>query len=298
MNDFDLIKHLRSEVGESEPDALNGARERLLTVMARTPEPRRFRLPVKLRLAGVVAVAAAAAVVIATSPAAPVKPPATGDALPPVSAQNILLVAAASAERTPLGSGAYWHVRKEKDDGGLFTESWTTRDGQRWMRPVPGRDRSVVGKAPSARFWLAPGQGELSIQDIEALPTDPEALKQRVTEMIPTAVDHHDPAFFPLLSLIAELPAPAKVRSAAFRALATVPDVQRVGTVEGGEELMVPDGDQEIRLVVDPETSRVVRANRLPTVGGGVAGANGEHFFKLTTGWTDDFPGVTERGKS
>ncbi|TDE56216.1 hypothetical protein E1295_11695 [Nonomuraea mesophila] len=83
------------------------------------------------------------------------------------------------------------------------------------------------------------------------------------------------------------------MRSAAFRALATVPEVQRVGTVEDGEELMVPDGEREIRLVVDPETSRVVRANLLPTAGGGVAGANHGHFIKLTTEWTDDFPGGT-----
>ncbi|TDC07127.1 hypothetical protein E1267_14185 [Nonomuraea longispora] len=298
MNDFDLIKKLRSEIGESEPEALDGARERLLTVMARTPARKRFRLPVALPLAGVVAATAAAAVVIATSSATPVNPPA-GDTPPPLSARNVLLVAADSAERTPLGSGAYWHVRKEKDDSGrLFTESWTTRDGQRWTRPVPGRDRSAVSKAPSAGYYLAPGQGELSVKDIEALPTDPEALKQQVTEMVPEAVDHRDPAFFPLLSLIAEMPAPAKVRSAAFRALATVPDVQRVGTVEGGEELMVRGGDREIRLVVDPETSRVVRANMLPTVSGGVAGAKWGHFIKLTTEWTDDFPGATERGTS
>ncbi|MFC5824189.1 CU044_5270 family protein [Nonomuraea insulae] len=291
MNDLELIKRLRSEVAETAPDALTGARGRLLTVMARTSAPRRSRRPLTMRVAGLAAaVAAATAVVIATGQAAaPVKPPSSaGEVLPLTSAKNILLVAAASAERTPLGSGTYWHVRRESEDGRPRGETWTTRDGRRWSRYVPGNRDGVV-KEPSADFWLGPGSTKVGFEDLEALPTDPEELKQRVVGAQQGATGELDIALLPLISLIAELPAPAEVRSAAFKALATLPGVQRLGPVEGGEELMIPDGEWEIKLVVDPRTSRVIRSNLLPTADGGVAGAN-RGFIKLTTGWTDQSP--------
>ncbi|MET9252053.1 CU044_5270 family protein [Nonomuraea sp. NPDC003709] len=297
MNDLELIKQLRSEVAETNPDALTGARGRLLAVMARTAAPRRSRRPLTVRVTGLAAaaLAAAAAVVIATGQAAaPVKPPASaGEVLPLTSARNVLLVAAESAERTPQGSGTYWHIKRESADGRHFWgESWTTRDGQRWSRGEPGNGPGVV-KEPSGTFWLGPADSgtEVSMEDLEALPTDPEALRQKVTAMQKGGpVGEHDIALLPLASLIAELPAPADVRSAAFRALAELPGVQRLGAVEGGEELMIQGGKHESKLVVDPETSQVIRTSWLPTATGGLTGTNRGLFIKLTTGWTDELP--------
>ncbi|MFG1683827.1 CU044_5270 family protein [Nonomuraea sp. NPDC049269] len=296
MNDLELIKQLRSEVAETEPDALTGARGRLLAVMARTAAPRRSRRPLTVRVTGLAAAAVAAtvAVVIATGQtAAPVKPPpSAGDVLPMTSARNILLVAAASAERAPQGSGTYWHIKRESEDGRHFWgESWTTRDGQRWSRGMVDSGPGVV-KEPSGTFWLGPADGDakISMEGLEKLPTDPEALRQKVAGMQTGGpVGDYDIAFMPLVSLIAELPAPADVRSAAFRALAELPGVQRLGTVDGGEELMVVDRGREVRLVVDPATSRVIRTNRVPTADGGVAGSK-DGLIKLTTGWTDQLP--------
>ncbi|MEV6039547.1 CU044_5270 family protein [Nonomuraea sp. NPDC052116] len=295
MNDLELIRLLRSEVAETDPDALTGARGRLLAVMARTAAPRRSRRPLTVRVTGLaataVALAAAVAVMIATGQtAAPVKPlPYVREALPLTSAKNILLVAAANAEHEPQGSGTYWHIRRESEDGRPRGESWTTRDGRQWSRGMPGRGEGVV-KEPSASFWLGLGPGgEVGFQDLQALPTDPETLKQRVVKTQTDTVGELDIAFLPLVSLIAELPAPAEVRAAAFRALASLPNVQRLGAADGGEELMIPDGTWEIKLVVDPKTSRVIRTNLLPTASGGLAGAN-RGFIKLTTGWTDELP--------
>ncbi len=154
----------------------------------------------------------------------------------------------------------------------------------------PG-DRPGVVKEPSGTFWLGPaGSGaEVSMEDLEALPTDPEALRQKVTSMQQgDPADEPDVAVLPLTSLIAELPAPAEVRSAAFRALAELPGVRRLGAVGGGEELLIQSGRHERRLVVDPETSQVILTNYLPTATGGSMGTN--RFIKLTTGWTDDLP--------
>ncbi|MEZ7125070.1 hypothetical protein ACBR40_07015 [Nonomuraea sp. AD125B] len=80
------------------------------------------------------------------------------------------------------------------------------------------------------------------------------------------------------------------MRSAAFRALAELPGVRRLGAVEGGEELLIQSGRHERRLVVDPETSQVIRTNWLPTATGGSMGMNSGFFIKLTTGWTDELP--------
>ncbi|MEV5554854.1 CU044_5270 family protein [Nonomuraea wenchangensis] len=295
MNDLELIRQLRSEVAQTDPDTLTGARGHLLAAMARQPAPRRSRRLLTMRVTGLAAAVALAAttVVIVTGQAAtPVRPPVSaGDVLPLTSARNILLVAAASAERTPQGSGTYWHIKRESADGRhVWGESWTTRDGQRWSRGEPG-DGSGVVKEPSGTFWLGPaGSGaEVSMEDLEALPTDPEALRQKVTLMQQgDPADELDVAVLPLTSLIAELPAPAEVRSAAFRALAELPGVRRLGAVEGGEELLIQSGRHERRLVVDPETSQVILTNYLPTATGGSMGTN--RFIKLTTGWTDDLP--------
>ena len=297
MNDLELIRQLRSEVAETDPDTLTGARGHLLAVMARKPAPRRSRRPLTMRITGLAAAAAVAAtavVIVNGQAATPVKPPASaGDVLPLTSARNILLVAAASAERTPQGSGTYWHIKRESEDGRhVWGESWTTRDGQRWSRGEPGNGPGVV-KEPSGTFWLGPADSgaEVSMEDLEALPTDPGALRQKVTSMQKgDPADELDVAVLPLTSLIAELPAPAEVRSAAFRALAELPGVQRLGAVGGGEELLIQSGKHERRLVIDPETSQVIRTSWLPTATGGSMGTNRGLFIKLTTGWTDELP--------
>ncbi|MER5425234.1 hypothetical protein [Streptosporangium roseum] len=63
--------------------------------------------------------------------------------------------------------------------------------------------------------------------------------------------------------------------SAAFEALAATSGVKNAGPVEGGQELLIPLAvSLEIRMVVDPETARVARANILLTAEGGSAMSN------------------------
>lgn len=234
---------------------------------------------------------------LATAAAAAVAVIATGVITPagaPVSGREILLMAAASAERMPEGSGAYWHVTRQWSNPEMpREESWTGRDGRRWSKGEPGDSPDVAVTDPAPLMLKG---AEVDFEDLEKLPADPEALKARIAELPgrdgdTAASEQRGDDVLSLVALITELPAPSEVRSAAFRALATMPEVTRTGTVDDGEELLIadPDGEPEIKLVVDPDTSRVIRTNYLLADDGSVAGGP-DGFISVTTGWTDQPP--------
>ncbi|MCO5986686.1 hypothetical protein NE235_11290 [Actinoallomurus spadix] len=60
-----------------------------------------------------------------------------------------------------------------------------------------------------------------------------------------------------LTGLLAMTPAPPAVRAAAFRALASLPEVRNLGRVDGGQGLLITDNGATIKLVLDPATSRI-----------------------------------------
>ncbi|MEV6038986.1 CU044_5270 family protein [Nonomuraea sp. NPDC052116] len=247
-----------------------------------------------------VAAGAAAAVVIATGAVTNGGAPAQVIAAAPVSGKEVLLMAAVSAERMPQSSGTYWHVTATWSQSDIPPmESWTSRDGKRWTRNGPGDPPGDVVPTPVS---LALKGADVSFADLEKLPTDPEALKAWIVQRKGNPNDmsaseiQGDPTLT-LLALITELPAPAEVRSAAFRALAATPGVENTGAVEGGQALRMPDPDGEgkpIELVVDPESARVVRANLLLAGDGGVAMTDG--YITVTTDWTDELP-ETPKGR-
>lgn len=98
-----------------------------------------------------------------------------------------------------------------------------------------------------------------------------------------------------LISLVSQLPAPPKVRAAAFRAIAAYPNVESLGEVEGGQGLLIslPDGEPA-RLVVDPATGQIRRTNLFVTADGGImrAGGSGADAGSLTlvAEWTKTLP--------
>ncbi|MFI6813319.1 CU044_5270 family protein [Nonomuraea sp. NPDC050328] len=281
MNDLEEIAQM---LAEPEPSAgmVARGRGRLL---------RRARRRVSWFVPGValVAAGAAAAVVIATGV------PANDGA--PVTGKEVLLLAAVSAERTTQGSGTYWHVtRKAFTADSPPMESWTRRDGKRWTKGVPGDPVDDVIAAPAWKTLRLKG-ADIGFEDLERLPTDPEALKEWIAERKGDEKDMSaseisgDPTFT-LLALITELPTPAEVRSAAFRALAATPGVENTGAVEGGQHLRFPspDGGQDIELVVDPDQARVTRANLVIVDDGDVFWSS--NFIAVTTEWTDHLPPV------
>ncbi|SFK96037.1 hypothetical protein SAMN05216275_14339 [Streptosporangium canum] len=281
MDDLDTLATLLTKP-EPSTEAITRSRNRL---QDRTRGRARRRIGWLMPGVGLATAAAAVVAVIATGVTTP--------AGAPVSGREVLLMAAAGAERTPQGSGTYWYVRSEWSDPEIpAMESWTRRDGRRWTKGEPG---DPPGVAVPTTLPLSLKGAKVSFEDLEGLPTDPEALKAWITERKGRADDmsrseqRGDP-LFPLLSLISELPTPSEVRSAAFRALATTPGVESGGAVEGGQELLIPnpEGGQEIKLVVDPETARVTRTNYLLSGDGNVAGT--DEFISVTTNWTDQPP--------
>ena len=61
-----------------------------------------------------------------------------------------------------------------------------------------------------------------------------------------------------LISLVSQLPAPPKVRAAAFQAIASYPNVKSLGAVKGGQGLLISFGEgTPASLVVDPATSQI-----------------------------------------
>lgn len=282
MNDLEEIAAL---LAKPEPSA--GAAARSRDRLQRRTRARR-RVGWFVPGAALLAAGVAAAVVFATG--------ASTNGGAPVTGKEVLLMAAVSAERTPQGSGTYWHVTRQWSKLDIPPmESWTRRDGKRWTKGEPGDPADAVVQTGNT---LRLKGAEVSIEDLERLPTDPEALKAWIAERKGnendmSASEIQGNPTFTLLALITELPAPAEVRSAAFRALAATPGVENAGAVEGGQQLRFPDpdgGKKAIELVVDPENARVTRANLVLAGDGGVAWS--DKIISVSTEWTDQLPPV------
>lgn len=287
MNDLEEVATLLAKP-EPSAEAFARSRDRLQQKM----RAGRARRRVGWIMPGVALVVAGAAAAVVFATGAP-----TIDGAP-VTGKQVLLMAAVSAERMPQGSGTYWHVTLRLSNSDMpLRESWTRRDGKLWTKGEPGDPLDAVVPAPAWKTLSLKG-AKVSFEDLQKLPTDPEALKAWITER----KGNSDSMFlseirgnptYPLLALITELPAPAKVRSAAFRALAATPGVENAGAVEDGQQLRFPDPNgtkKSIELVVDPEKAQVTRANLVRAGDGDVLFGN--QFISVTAEWTDQLPAV------
>ncbi|MFE6611721.1 CU044_5270 family protein [Amycolatopsis sp. NPDC057786] len=293
MND---LQTLRSALAVDEPsqDVVDRSRHRLQNRIrgGRTSQRR-----TGWRIAGAgLAAAAAAAVAIAVMPAASVD----GPPVQTVSGQEILLAAATAAERSPEGSGSYWHVKVAEADGAAASsayEYWIKPDGQSWMRGAKtGGKVMPVGALTATPFSLV--AVDLTLEQLRGLPTDPAALKAWIAEALErsdartsagkfTASDREQAGFQSLISLVSTLPATPEVRATAFRAIAGYPGVENLGAVPGGQGLSLPTGE---RLVVDPETGRVNGTSVFVTRDGAVSKVANPAGVKITAEWTDTLP--------
>jgi hypothetical protein len=260
---------------------------------------------------GLTAAAAAAAVLVVSQTSAPTptthSPPA-GAARQPgrpapagtrtLSGQQVLLAAATTAQGRPDQIGTYWHVRDQfvQVDGEApdVMDRWTRRDGAAWYRSSGDPRHLVVREYGPTGFHLA--HDELTLTQLGRLPTNPAALTRwirdsftRPAHLPPAAATPggHVPAdgmieplpaelvpsetAIALATLLYEVPAPAAVRAAAFRALAAMPIVRNLGPVAGGQALRIalpppppgkytgqlPRGVDRIDLVIDPVTTMI-----------------------------------------
>ncbi|MFF5263492.1 CU044_5270 family protein [Actinomadura viridis] len=218
-----------------------------------------------------------------------------------LSGRQILLAAAGTAERAQQGSGTYWHVKTTSTAraGGARTtlESWTRRDGGVWWKGEKTGGK-VVRLTLSTPFRL--GGPEVSFAQLQKLPTEPDALKAwiaashmrnpvKTSAGRPGADMRNQLVFDGLVSLISQLPTTPKVRAAAFRAIASYPNVTSLGTVKGGQGLSFSvGGGEKARLVVDPKTSRITDTDFFVSVDGTRVTVPGG--ATITAGWTNQPP--------
>jgi hypothetical protein len=125
----------------------------------------------------------------------------------------------------------------------------------------------------------------ISFAQLQRLPTNPAALKARLTALTRSHAVLVGPAavFESLINLVTGLPAPPQVRAAAFRVLATLPIVTKAVTVNGRPGLQMSTGKfsflRYVTLVVDPATSQIQA----------VVNAEGGS-MSITAGWVNRVP--------
>ena len=201
-----------------------------------------------------------------------------------LSGRQILLDAASAAATAPAGNGTYWYVDELASGSAAktATESWYTHDGTVYTM-IP-QDKGVFLASPHAGFSI--GASSLTYQQIQRLPTSPAALTAWITRSFfhpsaqpatpggtprtlysppPRAGIPADVAIS-LSELLSQVPAPGAVRAAAFRALAAMPDVTKLGEAGGDVVLQisgpalpagkfpggrVPVGSGKVKLVID-----------------------------------------------
>ncbi|MFI6598633.1 hypothetical protein ACIBHX_20430 [Nonomuraea sp. NPDC050536] len=285
MDDLREIRTLLAKPAPS-PEAVARRRRQLRDSMHSRALLRRARWIVVLPVA---AAATAAALVIV--------PGHLGDS-PPPSAREILLVAATTAERTPEGSGTYWHITVTRD-GEPQEEYWYRKDGQFWLK-----GEGLKGEGKLFRFTKEPqpftvGPLTMTFDELRQLPDDENALYTRLRDAVASAdlrtsagplsdADKDGAAVEALISLISEAPVTPEVRAAAYRSLAARPGVEDRGETDGGRSLEVPLLLGKGTVVVDPETARLRKTPVWVPLTGGVASADGG--VTIDAEWTDQLP--------
>ncbi|MGI5166371.1 CU044_5270 family protein [Spirillospora sp. CA-253888] len=147
----------------------------------------------------------------------------------------------------------------------------------------PGEPYAVPDSLRPGWFGTLGGQS-INPQDLRKLPGDPVALKaavekrmkpreRKMAEVMPAGgirALHNDRLFQDTVALLTSLPAPPKVRAAAFRMLATLPGVQNRGKVTDalgrkGQAVAYRNLNDTVeqRVVVDPATGRLLAVQQV-----------------------------------
>jgi hypothetical protein len=300
MNDLEQIAATLAKPGPSqETTAAGRARLARETRAPRTRpwiEAGRSRVRIFAWTSGAITAGATAAAVLMTLTS--VGATKAADA----SARPVLMAAASTAETTPAATGKYWHtvvdtVVKGKANGKDVTpwvsgsSLWAARDGRAWHSGTEN------GKpTPLKRTWkFGLCDKEVGFDQIEALPSTPDALRASMTEAMKHNDDGPVPAAYQddfvtgcMIDLLYSLPAPAKIRAAAFRSLAAMPHSEKLGTRTDhlgrvGEALSITNGDTRTLLIINPHTATVLEFDR--TVSG--AKSIDQRTTVRTTGWTN-----------
>jgi hypothetical protein len=230
-------------------------------------------------------------------------------------------------EWTKRNGQAWWGSREWVRPKTSEDEAAWRRDGSpsKWCvgytdtePPEPICLHSAPGTASVTReyhaFEVAEGR-ELTFEQIQRLSQDPEALRAWVVDAV---LDDLDPSVSAdvvdfnvaeiLANLLVDVPVPPDVRAAAYRALADMPNVKSIGSVQDargrdGVGILIDVGDRSgfavrgarpirdtgeftLELIIDPDTSYVLSRQtnfgKRPDLNGGT--------LILEVGWTDESP--------
>ncbi|MFI7068388.1 CU044_5270 family protein [Kribbella sp. NPDC050124] len=227
------------------------------------------------------------------------------------SASRVLIAVAQLQETDEKVSGKFFRVRSLQVNGTrrVVTESWMPmKPGvQSWFGWVsltsptePVVNKMAFDEVPPG-YYLT-GDKPLTAQQIAALPTDPVKLRavlSRAADPEATASEREYVVFAAAGRLLFEMPSPPKLRGAALRVLATLPDTRvrtdvkdpigRIGT----EIIFTPDPSMPsagktflhrggARYIIDPVTGRLLSSSYR----GFKPGAT----VVLESGWTDEKP--------
>jgi hypothetical protein len=191
-------------------------------------------------------------------------------------------------------------------------------DERAWQ--AAGSPRQWVVPTDSERLVDAPGQprlqpidastdylrdeGGFNLTEVQQLPTDPTALRQLFGERIardglPSGSDGFNMRLFgSMTELLITVPAPARVRAAAFTVLSGIPGIRSAGTVKDsqgraglGIEMVRTSNDglsEYRRLIVDPATHLILADDYVAQLG--TQPAKERHVTVVKSEWTDQLP--------
>ncbi|MFC5187474.1 CU044_5270 family protein [Actinomadura harenae] len=334
MDELEMIATMLDEPPTAESEAAVRRRLLSGTSEPEPPKRRAQRRPILWSGFGLAATAAAVTGAVVLSSGTTPRAPDAGhgpEAVQPMSAKTVLLTAAEHAETAP-ATGQYWHVLRiqsnafynERGDywmlGQQLIGQWSQRDGRSWTGfrglgavPMTPKDAPAFKRAGSPdpapispALMKDTGTKTFSVCDaamtfkqVQALPATPGALKNALKRAIPrkhpTAGGTADEVVKNCVSdLLSSVPAPPKVRAAAYRMLATMPGVTSMGQVtdERGRKgfglrvRVMPEVTDTV--IIDPDSSLVLSTTRtLPNVPGKV-----QKELYLQADWTNSPPSI------
>lgn len=225
------------------------------------------------------------------------QPPAHHPAGAPSTGSQILLAAATSVARQQ--PGRYWHFLINETQAGIpgggvndADDQWIARDGRDWTSPPckAGLSGKVVMKNGGLSFGLGNPRKPIpswTYDLVQHWPANAAALKARIA----TYDTNRSDELSALTALELVVPAPPRVRAAAYRAIAAFPGVQNRGAVKGGHAVFIPAQDGgPLLLVLDPATGLIRSQTWLEAYGQ-------SSFNVLLAQWTNQLPRVIPLNK-
>ncbi|WP_277212697.1 CU044_5270 family protein [Isoptericola croceus] len=215
----------------------------------------------------------------------------------PASAEHVLLEAATNAAAQPVETGEYWYVHSQIDDpqsAPYEREVWRSPDeflirseesaalrareeGHDSLDPDLVRVRDVTGAGAGGAATSFGDVAQLTWDELAAMPTEPEALRQQLIDQIAASGHGEDwDLWKQTVALLQESPASPELRRGLWQVLAGVPGVVLLGRDQdaAGRDATAIQADFTDRdlpryvLLLDPEDGTLLEERTFDLDGG------------------------------